>query len=192
MGLGKTVQVIALLVFLVEQRGNPGPFLIAAPSSVLPNWVSELRRWAPSLRLVDYRGSAETRERIWMEQVGVGRVGDGGRGGWVGRDLEGDAVWLAPLRHHLEMPDLLALAWQMQLAVCRTGGRPGEGPGWAGWGGSACTVGYGAKPYRAPAAAAAVPCATRRVERSRGLSRLLHVGPMSGIALLLLFVFLTN
>ncbi|GIL43611.1 hypothetical protein Vafri_1303, partial [Volvox africanus] len=80
MGLGKTVQVIALMCYLVEVRGQSGPFLIAAPSSVLPNWASELARWAPSLRVVDYRGSAETREQIWFEQIcGHGGVGGGGR-----------------------------------------------------------------------------------------------------------------
>ncbi|KAG2497935.1 hypothetical protein HYH03_004197 [Edaphochlamys debaryana] len=74
MGLGKTLQVIALVQYMVEVRGNPGPFLIAAPSSVLPNWSSELARWAPGLRVVAYRGSAEERERLWLEQVlGRGR-----------------------------------------------------------------------------------------------------------------------
>ncbi|EFJ44876.1 hypothetical protein VOLCADRAFT_30537, partial [Volvox carteri f. nagariensis] len=76
MGLGKTVQVIALLCYLVEVRGEVGPFLIAAPSSVLPNWAGELARWAPRLKVVDYHGSAETREQIWLEQVGWGP------GGW--------------------------------------------------------------------------------------------------------------
>ena len=42
-GLGKTIQVIALLAYLAESRGVPGPFLVAAPASVLPNWEAEFR-----------------------------------------------------------------------------------------------------------------------------------------------------
>lgn len=32
------------------------PFLIAVPSSVLPNWEAELQRWAPSLKVGAARG----------------------------------------------------------------------------------------------------------------------------------------
>lgn len=53
----------------MQVRGIRDPFLIAAPSSVLPNWAAELARWAPGLRVVDYRGSADTREDIWRTQV---------------------------------------------------------------------------------------------------------------------------
>ena len=55
MGLGKTVQAIALLL----RRREVGPILIVAPTSVGFNWVRELERFAPTLepRLV-----AEARE----------------------------------------------------------------------------------------------------------------------------------
>jgi len=46
MGLGKTIQCIASIADLVY-KGVPGPFLICAPLSTLPNWVSEFRRFAP-------------------------------------------------------------------------------------------------------------------------------------------------
>ena len=52
MGLGKTIQVLALL--LVESR-RPGaekrPSLLVAPASLLANWVAEMERFAPSLRV---------------------------------------------------------------------------------------------------------------------------------------------
>lgn len=64
-----------MVCHLVEVQGLPGPFLIAAPSSVLPNWRSELQRWAPSLRVVEYRGSPEARESIYYKQVGGTRQG---------------------------------------------------------------------------------------------------------------------
>ena len=46
MGLGKTLQLTALLV----ERAAEGPSLVLAPSSVVGNWASELRRFAPMLR----------------------------------------------------------------------------------------------------------------------------------------------
>ena len=49
MGLGKTVQCLALVQHAVE--GEPGipPFLVVAPTSVVPNWVSEAARFTPGL-----------------------------------------------------------------------------------------------------------------------------------------------
>ncbi|MBO4801155.1 MAG: DEAD/DEAH box helicase [Bacteroidaceae bacterium] len=47
MGLGKTVQTIA---FLLSQAQN-GAALVVAPASVVPNWRSEINRFAPSLNV---------------------------------------------------------------------------------------------------------------------------------------------
>ncbi|KAK9820162.1 hypothetical protein WJX72_006943 [[Myrmecia] bisecta] len=69
MGLGKTIQVIALVAYLVESRSQKGPFLIVAPSSLLPNWESEFQRWAPDLNLVSYKGSAEARAAMFASKV---------------------------------------------------------------------------------------------------------------------------
>ncbi len=44
--LGKTIQCISAVSYLVEQ-GVPGPFLVCAPLSTVPNWVSEFQRFAP-------------------------------------------------------------------------------------------------------------------------------------------------
>lgn len=71
-GLGKTVQVIALICHLAETHTGPGappPFLIAAPASVLPNWAAELARWAPGLRVVQYKGGAAEREETYNTQA---------------------------------------------------------------------------------------------------------------------------
>ena len=46
MGLGKTVQCIAFVALLM-QNGVKGPFLVVAPLSTLPNWVSEFKRFSP-------------------------------------------------------------------------------------------------------------------------------------------------
>lgn len=48
MGLGKTVQCIAMMAHLVH-KGVPGPFLVCAPLSTLPNWYSEFKRFAPTV-----------------------------------------------------------------------------------------------------------------------------------------------
>ncbi|GJP36174.1 hypothetical protein CLOM_g20699 [Closterium sp. NIES-68] len=69
MGLGKTVQVIALLCYLVEVKKIPGPFLIVAPASVLPNWVAEFGRWAPSLRVSRYSGMPDKRAAIFSREI---------------------------------------------------------------------------------------------------------------------------
>ncbi len=47
MGLGKTVQTASLL----RSRGPLGPALVVAPASVSSNWVIELARFVPSLRV---------------------------------------------------------------------------------------------------------------------------------------------
>lgn len=47
MGLGKTVQALAVLV----HRGEVGPSLVVAPTSVCHNWISETGRFAPTLRI---------------------------------------------------------------------------------------------------------------------------------------------
>ena len=53
MGLGKTVQLLALLL----RRAAAGPTLVVAPTSVCSNWVAEARRFAPSLRAIEYMGT---------------------------------------------------------------------------------------------------------------------------------------
>jgi SNF2 family DNA or RNA helicase len=53
MGLGKTIQVLALLLVLHRQsNGNRQPSLLVAPASLLANWASEIERFAPSLKAI--------------------------------------------------------------------------------------------------------------------------------------------
>lgn len=59
MGLGKTVQIITLLL----SRGKPS--LVVAPASLLYNWESEVRRFAPGLTVQIIAGAAaERKEKI--------------------------------------------------------------------------------------------------------------------------------
>ena len=57
MGLGKTVQALALLL----HRAPDGPALVVAPTSVVANWVDEAHRFAPTLKVAVYGGSAASR-----------------------------------------------------------------------------------------------------------------------------------
>jgi ATP-dependent DNA helicase len=63
MGLGKTIQVIALIGHLLS-LGVSGPFLIVAPLATLPNWVREFEKWLPVRPVVRYHGSAPEREAL--------------------------------------------------------------------------------------------------------------------------------
>jgi len=49
MGLGKTLQTLALLCHARERDAGAGPFLVVAPTSVVPGWVGEAARFAPGL-----------------------------------------------------------------------------------------------------------------------------------------------
>jgi superfamily II DNA or RNA helicase len=51
MGLGKTVQSLALLAHARETNPDDPPFLIVAPTSVVPNWAAESSRFAPGLKV---------------------------------------------------------------------------------------------------------------------------------------------
>ena len=56
MGLGKTVQVLALLT----DRCTNGPSLVVAPASVCHNWHSEAARFAPGLKAILFGEDGET------------------------------------------------------------------------------------------------------------------------------------
>ncbi|XP_071945077.1 lymphocyte-specific helicase-like isoform X2 [Antedon mediterranea] len=62
MGLGKTIQCIALFSHMLEM-GVPGPYMVCAPLSTLPNWVSEFSRFAPKVPVILYHGSIQEREQ---------------------------------------------------------------------------------------------------------------------------------
>ena len=57
MGLGKTLQTLTHI--LAEKEANPDhtrPTLVVAPTSVVPNWAAEAKRFAPSLRILILSG----------------------------------------------------------------------------------------------------------------------------------------
>jgi superfamily II DNA or RNA helicase len=56
MGLGKTVQLLAHLAIEKAEGRLRAPVLIVAPTSVVPNWRSEIARFTPELRVVTLTG----------------------------------------------------------------------------------------------------------------------------------------
>ncbi|TKA71091.1 hypothetical protein B0A55_08337 [Friedmanniomyces simplex] len=68
MGLGKTIQIIGFLATMVQEH-NCFPFLIVVPNSTCPNWRREIKRWAPTLRVVAYYGSKESRDLAYRYEL---------------------------------------------------------------------------------------------------------------------------
>jgi SNF2 family DNA or RNA helicase len=67
MGLGKTVQVLALLDSLERKR----PCLIVVPRSLIFNWKQEATRFAPQLRVLDHTGMERMNNWAGMQQFDV-------------------------------------------------------------------------------------------------------------------------
>ena len=62
MGLGKTLQSIAYIVsVLPEIRDRTKPILIVSPSSLVYNWMNELKKFAPEIQACIIDGSKEKR-----------------------------------------------------------------------------------------------------------------------------------
>lgn len=53
MGMGKTIQSMAIMAYLYKEKGIRGPFLILAPKSTIPNWMREAKKWLPDLKFVN-------------------------------------------------------------------------------------------------------------------------------------------
>jgi hypothetical protein len=66
MGLGKTLEAISVLAFAIGELDCRGPFLVVAPVSVLPNWASELQRFAPKVVVLRCAGRTRGMWRGWL------------------------------------------------------------------------------------------------------------------------------
>ncbi|MGV9732526.1 DEAD/DEAH box helicase [Rhodococcus aetherivorans] len=61
MGLGKTLQSLALICHALAKRPADPPVLIVAPTSVVPNWAAEARRFVPDLNVVAFTDTSAKR-----------------------------------------------------------------------------------------------------------------------------------
>lgn len=57
MGLGKTVELTSMLLTMKDNGTLNGPVLLICPMSVVGNWEHELRRFAPSLKVLTHHGA---------------------------------------------------------------------------------------------------------------------------------------
>ena len=73
MGLGKTVQTVALICYLMETKRNPGPFMVTVPLSTMSNWANEFARWAPGVKVVQYKGPPGVRKDVYRSEMAHGR-----------------------------------------------------------------------------------------------------------------------
>jgi len=60
MGLGKTVQTLAHIAREKEENRLTKPFLVVCPTSVLPNWLSEIDKFTPHLKVTALHGPARS------------------------------------------------------------------------------------------------------------------------------------
>ncbi|MDF5707081.1 MAG: DEAD/DEAH box helicase [Nostoc sp. S4] len=67
MGLGKTIQFIAFLLHLKEQDALENPTLLVCPTSVLGNWEREVKKFAPSLKVLQYHGDKRAKGKAFIE-----------------------------------------------------------------------------------------------------------------------------
>ena len=75
MGLGKTVQAIAMLLSEREEFGARalGPTLVVCPMSVARQWLAEVERFAPSLRVHLHHGSDRLADEALAQEAQRGR-----------------------------------------------------------------------------------------------------------------------
>ena len=62
MGLGKTIQTIALFAYLAGEMGIWGPHLVIVPTTLIVNWEMEFKRWCPGLKIFTYFGRLNERK----------------------------------------------------------------------------------------------------------------------------------
>jgi SNF2 family DNA or RNA helicase len=69
MGLGKSVQFITFLLYLKEQKLLDKPTLLVCPTSVLGNWEREVRKFAPTLKVLQYHGDKRPKGKAFEAAV---------------------------------------------------------------------------------------------------------------------------
>lgn len=70
MGLGKSIQAIAHLL-REHPNGKKLPSLLVVPTSLVPNWLAEIERFAPSLRVLTLHGAKRFQHYAAVEDADV-------------------------------------------------------------------------------------------------------------------------
>lgn len=69
MGLGKTLQTIAFFAHLKDVRNLCGPHLVVVPLSVLFNWMSECKKFCPSLRVMRLHTNSAAEKTLQSQKI---------------------------------------------------------------------------------------------------------------------------
>ena len=69
MGLGKTLQTISFFTHLKDVKNIPGPHLVVVPLSVLFNWMSEIKKFCPTLRVLRLHTNSVDEKRILAKRL---------------------------------------------------------------------------------------------------------------------------
>jgi hypothetical protein len=69
MGLGKTIQTISVLAHLACDKGEWGPHLVVAPTSVMLNWEVEFKKFLPGFKILSYYGSQKRSEGDGIQTI---------------------------------------------------------------------------------------------------------------------------
>jgi SNF2 family DNA or RNA helicase len=100
MGLGKTMQVLALMLVLRRTGHSSGPSLLVAPASLLANWTSEIERFTPSIETIVAHPSLLPAEEL--RSIDADRVKDA------------DLV-ITSYGSLVRVPGLLKIPWQLAI-----------------------------------------------------------------------------
>ncbi|MEB3336888.1 MAG: DEAD/DEAH box helicase, partial [Leptolyngbyaceae bacterium] len=95
MGLGKTVEFIAFLLHLKEEGVLEAPTLLICPTSVVGNWEREVKKFAPTLKVLVHHGDKRAKGKAFAKAV-------------QGRDI----VLTSYALLHRDVKDLQGVAWQ--------------------------------------------------------------------------------
>ena len=95
MGLGKTIQLIAFLLHLKEQKKLEQSILLVCPTSVLGNWEREVKKFGPSLSVLQHHGDGRPKGKNFAKAV-------------KGIDLVITSYALV----HRDLQDLQTVSWQ--------------------------------------------------------------------------------
>ena len=70
------VQTIGFLSYLHYHmpKAIRKPYLILGPLSTLPNWMSEFKRWCPTMTAVMYHGDKEKRAELRASDLAPGAI----------------------------------------------------------------------------------------------------------------------
>ena len=69
MGLGKTLQTISFFTHLKDVRNIPGPHLVVVPLSVLFNWMSECKKFCPTLRVIRLHTNSTAERKLQCRRL---------------------------------------------------------------------------------------------------------------------------